>query len=106
MRGAKRFVAIPQISRILWSSRNVFRETAAQMLLERRRMKLIRYKTKPERTQENAELIAKVFEELHATAPGDVGYLALRLADGSFVHIVAAETEEGGKLHAYSRRMR
>jgi len=60
-------------------------------------MKLIRYKTKPERTQENAELIAKVFEELHATAPGDVGYLALRLADGSFVHIVAAETEEGGK---------
>jgi hypothetical protein len=55
---------------------------------------LIRYKAKPERADENESLIRNVFEELHAKAPTGVRYAALRLGDGSFVHIV--ETEEGG----------
>jgi hypothetical protein len=50
---------------------------------------LIRYKTKRERAQENERLISKVFEELRASSPDGVRYLALKLADGSFVHFTA-----------------
>ena len=53
---------------------------------------LIRYKTKPERAQENARLIEKVFEELRAKSPQGVRYLALRLGDDSFVHFVTVES--------------
>jgi radical SAM superfamily enzyme with C-terminal helix-hairpin-helix motif len=52
---------------------------------------LIRYKTKPEAADQNAELIEKVFEELKAKAPGGVRYLSLRLDDNTFVHFVEAE---------------
>ncbi len=51
---------------------------------------LIRYRTKPEMTDQNGQLIAAVFEELHARSPGNVRYLALKLADGTFVHLVEA----------------
>jgi hypothetical protein len=54
---------------------------------------LIRYKTKPEKAQENARLIAAVFEELRAATPDGLRYLALTLGDGTFVHFV--ETEDG-----------
>lgn len=54
---------------------------------------LIRYKTKPERADENAHLVEEVFRELHAEAPGGTRYMVLRLEDGTFVHFV--ETEEG-----------
>jgi hypothetical protein len=50
---------------------------------------LVRYKTKPERAQENAQLIAQVFAELKAKAPGGVRYLCLKLDDGTFVHFAA-----------------
>jgi hypothetical protein len=52
---------------------------------------LIRYKTKPDAAEQNAGLIAKVFEELKAKAPNDVRYLSLRLDDNTFVHLVEAE---------------
>jgi hypothetical protein len=52
---------------------------------------LIRYKTKPDAAELNAELIAKVFEELKAKAPNGVRYLSLRLDDDTFVHFVEAE---------------
>ncbi len=55
---------------------------------------LIRYRTKPERTEENAGLVKAVFAELHAKSPAGVRYLVLRLGDGSFVHIVTAESDE------------
>jgi hypothetical protein len=53
---------------------------------------LIRYKTKPDRTDENEALIKAVFRELHAKSPDGIRYMSLRLADGSFVHIVENET--------------
>ena len=56
---------------------------------------LVRYKTKPEKAEENAGLIANVFRELHAQAPGDVRYLVLRLDDGTFLHFVVDETGDG-----------
>jgi hypothetical protein len=52
---------------------------------------LIRYKTKPDAADQNAGLIAKVFEELKTKAPAGVRYLSLRLDDGTFIHFVEAE---------------
>jgi hypothetical protein len=49
---------------------------------------LIRYKTKPEATEQNQRLIEAVFAELEAKAPEGVRYMVLRLADGSFAHFV------------------
>jgi hypothetical protein len=56
---------------------------------------LVRYKTKPERVQENAQLIARVFAELKAKSPDGVRYLCLGLDDGSFVHFAAVESTDG-----------
>jgi hypothetical protein len=52
---------------------------------------LIRYKTRPDAADQNAGLIAAVFEELKATKPDGVRYLSLRLDDNTFVHLVEAE---------------
>ena len=49
---------------------------------------LVRYKTKPDRADENQRLIEGVFEELRARRSDGVRYLVLRLADGTFVHVV------------------
>jgi hypothetical protein len=59
------------------------------------RRTLIRYRTKPELADKNAELIAKVFEELKAAKPDGVRYLTLRLEDNSFVHLVETEAGDG-----------
>ena len=52
------------------------------------RRTLIRYKTKPEAADRNAELVKAVFAELMAAQPEGVRYLTFRLDDDSFVHIV------------------
>ncbi len=54
---------------------------------------LIRYKTKPDSAQENQRLIEQVFEELRQKSPDGVRYLALRLGDGTFVHLVESEAD-------------
>ena len=56
---------------------------------------VVRYKTKPEMAEENARLIAKVFEELRAKSPEGVRYLALRFGDGTFVHFSTLDNEDG-----------
>ena len=56
---------------------------------------LIRYRTKPEMIDKNAELIAGVFAELKAVQPDGVRYLSLRLDDGGFVHFVETEASDG-----------
>ena len=55
---------------------------------------LIRYKTKPDRTDENEALIKAVFRELHAKSPEGMRYMSLSLADGSFVHFVENEADQ------------
>ena len=55
---------------------------------------VVRYKTKPEKAEENAHLIEKVFEELRAKSPDSVRYLTLRLGDGTFLHFVAVDTKD------------
>jgi hypothetical protein len=59
---------------------------------------LIRYTTKPELADKNAELIAAVFAELKAANPEGLRYLSLRLEDDSFVHIVENAADGGGAL--------
>src|ERR1041385_3873629 len=56
---------------------------------------VVRYRTKPETAQENERLSQAVFQELRAKSPDDVRYLALRLSDGTFIHLSIAETKDG-----------
>jgi len=59
---------------------------------------VVRYRTKPERADENQALIEKVFAELNAMGDTGFSYMSLRLEDGvSFVHVVL-EHEGGGKV--------
>ena len=59
---------------------------------------LIRYRTKPEQADSNAELIAAVFAELKAAQPDGTRYLSLRLEDDSFVHIVETTADDGSTV--------
>ena len=56
---------------------------------------LIRYKTKPDMTEKNAELISAVFAELKAAHPEGIRYLSLRLEDDTFIHFVETTTDDG-----------
>ena len=57
---------------------------------------VVRYKTKPEKADENQRLVENVFAELSESDPGGVRYATFRLADGvSFVHVAFIETEDG-----------
>jgi hypothetical protein len=59
------------------------------------RRTLIRYKTKPEASDRNAELISAVFAELKAAKPDGVRYLSIRLDDDTFIHLVESTAEDG-----------
>src|SRR5262245_3562444 len=82
---------------ILCRRRNVFRAHAALGSGEQAAMKriVVRYKTKPEAAEANAQLIAQVFAELKQKAPAGVRYLALRLQDDTFLHVSVLESEDG-----------
>ena len=54
---------------------------------------LIRYRTKPEMTQQNQHLIENVFRVLQEESPEEVRYMVLKLGDGTFLHFV--ETNDG-----------
>jgi hypothetical protein len=55
---------------------------------------IVRYEVKPERAQENEQLIRAVYEELARTAPAGLRYATFVLQDGvSFVHIADNEID-------------
>ncbi len=57
-------------------------------------VKVVRYKTKPEHAETNADLVRAVFEELAADDPGGLRYATYRLEDGvTFVHVASIEGE-------------
>jgi hypothetical protein len=57
---------------------------------------VVRYKTKPERADENQQLVENVFAELDAMGAAGFAYTSLRLDDGvSFVHFTVEEEGEG-----------
>ena len=64
--------------------------------------RLIRYRVKPERAEENQRLIEGVFRELHAKSPAQVRYLVLRLSDGTFCHLVDDSTKTVPNLDAFA----
>ena len=67
---------------------------------------VIRYRTKPDMADRNAELVAAVFAELQAAQPEGLRYLSLRLEDDTFIHIVETVTDDGSsplpKLAAFA----
>jgi hypothetical protein len=68
---------------------------------------VVRYQTKTDRADENHSLIAAVFEELRIHQPEGLRYTSVRLADGSFIHIVDVDegSDDGGltALGAFGR---
>jgi len=53
---------------------------------------VVRYRTKPESTQENERLVREVYDELAESRPDGVRYLTVRLDDGeSFVHLAIVD---------------
>jgi hypothetical protein len=59
------------------------------------RIRIVRYRTRPEAAEENQRLVEKVFAELGAQDPGGLRYATFRLADGvSFVHVVVHEGDD------------
>jgi hypothetical protein len=56
---------------------------------------VVRYRVKPGRAAENAELVAAVCAEMHALAPPDFRYATFVLDDGlTFVHIAISGDRE------------
>jgi hypothetical protein len=60
-------------------------------------MKIIQYTARPELADLNEQLIRAVFAELARRESADVRYAVLRLADGSFAHLVD-NGEQGSAL--------
>ncbi len=57
---------------------------------------IVRYKVKPERVEENEELVRAVYAELHERRPDGLAYATYKLGDGvSFIHIANADDAEG-----------
>ena len=58
----------------------------------------VTYQAKPEASERNTQLIQDVFRELAAAAPNTVRYAVLRAEDGTFIHLVAHESDDHGAL--------
>ena len=56
---------------------------------------VIRYKTKPERADENQRLVEAVYAELASKDPGGLRYATFRLEDGvTFIHIFMTDPDD------------
>ncbi len=64
--------------------------------------KLVRYRVKPEKIEENQRLIEGVFRELHAKSPKDVRYLVIKLSDGTFCHLFEDNSKTIPTLEAFA----
>jgi hypothetical protein len=70
------------------------------------RQVMVRYKVKPDRAEENEQLVRAVYDELAATGPAGLRYATFRLDDGvSFVHIATVEGERNplAEVEAFTR---
>jgi hypothetical protein len=60
------------------------------------RQVMVRYKVKADQAARNEELVRRVYEELHQTAPAGFRYATFVQEDGvSFVHVASSEREDG-----------
>jgi hypothetical protein len=70
------------------------RTTSTSKEVVEMRQVMVRYRVKPDRVEENEELIRAVYDELHRTEPAGLRYATFKLDDGvSFVHLAADESE-------------
>jgi hypothetical protein len=61
------------------------------------RQVMVRYKVKPERVEENEDLVRAVYDEIRRDEPAGLRYATFKLDDGvSFVHLAVTESENGG----------
>jgi hypothetical protein len=70
------------------------------------RQVMVRYKVKPNRVEENEQLVRAVYEELAASEPAGLRYATFRLDDGvSFAHIASVEGEHNplAEVEAFAR---
>jgi quinol monooxygenase YgiN len=70
---------------------------------------MVRYRVKPDRVEENEELVRAVYEELHHAEPTGLRYATFRLEDGvSFVHLAESEDAQSPltKLAAFQEFQR
>ena len=70
------------------------------------RQVIVRYKVKPDRVEENEELVRAVYEELGRVDHGGVRYVTYRLDDGvTFLHLATSEDGESPlqRLEAFQR---
>ena len=70
------------------------------------RQVMVRYKVKPDRVEENEQLVRAVYDELAATRPAGLRYATFRLEDGvSFVHVASVEGEHNplAEVGAFAR---
>jgi hypothetical protein len=65
-------------------------------------LKLVQYRVKPDKIEENQRLIEAVFRELAARAPADAKYAVFRLGDGTFCHLVDDGSKALQKLEVFS----
>ena len=62
---------------------------------------MVRYTTRADRAEENARLIADVFESLRQTVPAGLTYSTYRLDDGvSFIHVASVDDPDNNPLRA------
>ena len=54
---------------------------------------IVRYTTRPEASQTNADLISQVFAELASQERDDLRYAAFRLVDHEFLHLSLAQRQ-------------
>lgn len=56
---------------------------------------MVRYEVKADQAARNEELVKRVYEDLHQTAPEGLHYATFVLEDGvSFVHVVSNERDD------------
>ena len=70
------------------------------------RQVMVRYTVKPDRVEENEQLVRAVYDELAATGPAGLRYATFRLDDGvSFVHVASVEGEHNplAEVAAFAR---
>ena len=70
------------------------------------RQVMVRYRVKPDRVEENEQLVRDVYEELAGNVPEGLRYATFRLDDGvSFVHIASVEGEHNplAEVEAFAR---
>jgi hypothetical protein len=59
---------------------------------------MVRYKVRPDRTEENEALVRAVYEQLGRDRPDALHYATFKLPDGvSFMHVVF-ETDQAGRI--------